>query len=166
MAKQRRSWKAAAAALLACGLLAAMLPAAAASVEAGAVEASQARLLELHRSIFEAAILRDDRAPLRQAALDALLIVPPGGIVEDLPQALSGTSNFAVDAVSVSDERVLLQGDTAVVIARLVLDGTFDGSVLPPMRTLTVFVRTDGDWRLLARSVTACSPRAIAAGRC
>jgi hypothetical protein len=54
-----------------------------------------------------------------------------------------------------------------VIISRLVRDaGERTGSDTNPLRAMNVFVYDGQQWRLLARSLTPCIDRAVAAGRC
>jgi hypothetical protein len=124
-------------------------------------------LLRLHRGMLRSTIIDQDGRALERLALDNLLVIPPGGILETKAEALAGILAFDVDDVSIEDEVVIDHGNTAVVIATL----TLHGEVRPvgrigPMRILSVFVGHDGEWRLLARSLTPCLPVAVAAGRC
>jgi ketosteroid isomerase-like protein len=124
-------------------------------------------LLMIHRGIFEAMILHHDASHFAAVALDELLLIPPGGIVESKDEALAGVGAFAVREVLIEDEVVTQRGNTAVVVARLTLDGeVFPAGRLGTMRTMSVFVRENNEWRLLARSLTPCLPVAVQAGRC
>jgi hypothetical protein len=67
----------------------------------------------------------------------------------------------------IEDEVITQEGNTAVVVAKMTLHGVVQPvGRLGPMRTMSVFVRVDEHWRLLARSLTPCLAVAIQAGRC
>lgn len=103
-----------------------------------------------------------------RAALDALMsddfhfVVMNGAIetkeeVVGTPGAAPQPGPLRVSSLRVEPERVLLRGDTAVVISLLHLEATVQSRPLPDrMRILSVFTTTadDPDWRLTARSIT------------
>lgn len=124
-------------------------------------------LKQLNRELFESVILRRDTTQWSAVALEELLVIPPGGVLENRAQAFAGVRAFDVRALAVVTDSVAIHDDTAVLVGRL----TLDGEVRPvgrvgPLRFMTVFVRTDDGWKLLARSLTPCSERAVEAGRC
>ena len=64
-------------------------------------------------------------------------------------------SPLQVRSLRAEPDRVVIRGTTGAVISTLHLDATVRGRPLPPqMRVLSVFVREDGAWKLLARSIT------------
>ena len=130
-------------------------------------ESPEAGLLKLNRALMESQILRRDASLFEATALPQFLVIPPGGLVETKAQAVAGVTAFSAAGVSITEERVIIQDQTAVVIARVEIDGEVRPvGRLGPMRNMAVFVRTDGRWRLLARSVTPCMQLAISRGRC
>jgi aminopeptidase YwaD len=130
-------------------------------------DAGDDELLRVHREMLQAMIVDHNVRPFDAVALDQLLLIPPGGILESKAEALAGVGAFAVTEVVLEDETVVRHGSTAVVIAKMTLRGEVRPvGRLGPMRTLSAFVLVDGEWRLLARSLTPCLPVAIQAGRC
>ena len=129
-------------------------------------------LLELNRQLLESVFVRGETAMLAAAALPNLVVVPPGGVVENREQVLKGVPNVAgAGAVEIDDVVVAEHGTTAVVVARVQTkrDRPIEGAPLAGagrIRMMNVFVKEQGKWRLLARSITPCIERAIAAGRC
>jgi hypothetical protein len=100
-------------------------------------------------------------------ALPNLVVVPPGGIVENRAQLLSGVQNTLSDSLLVDEVLVADHGTTAVVVARVRMSRQDRPTVgTGRSRMMSVFVHDDRGWRLLARSVTPCIERAISAGRC
>jgi hypothetical protein len=94
------------------------------------------------------------------------LLIHPGGILENKEEVLAGVGAFSVESIDMDNEVVTHHGDTGVVIARLMLYGEVQPvGRFGPMRTMSVFVRVDDEWRLLARSLTPCLPQAVQAGR-
>jgi hypothetical protein len=133
----------------------------------GAQVAEEDVLIRLNRDLLESVFLRQDSTLLGQAALPGLLVVPPGGIVENRAQVFSGLSLTAMDSVRVDDVVVSRHENTAVVISRVTRLGALPASAgTGRIRIMSVFVYTDGRWRFLARSVTPCIERALTVGRC
>jgi hypothetical protein len=124
-------------------------------------------LRRLNTELLEATIVRRDSAALARGSFDEVIVIPPGGIVENKAEALRGVRAFEVAAIAVTDTRVMLQDNTAVVTSKLVLDGEIRGvGRVGPLRVMSVFVRDSVGWRLLARSLTPCREQAVIAGRC
>jgi hypothetical protein len=124
-------------------------------------------LEQLNRELLESVFIRQDPGLLADVALPNLVVVPPGGIVEDKTQVLSGIANVAMDSVRIDDVRISQHGVTAVITARVTrLGSTPSTNSAGRSRIMSVFVHDRNAWRLLARSITPCIERAIAAGRC
>jgi len=124
-------------------------------------------LLSLHRQLLESVFLRGDTVVIAAAALPNLLVVPPGGIVENRRQLLTGVRNTLSDSLHVDDVMVVDHGTTAVVIARVRgIRQSIQSAGTGRARMMSVFVYDNQTWRLLARSVTPCIERAVSAGRC
>jgi hypothetical protein len=129
-------------------------------------------LLDLNRELLQSVFVRGETAMLASAALPNLVVVPPGGVVENREQVLNGVPRIAgAEAVEVDDVVVVDHGTTAVVVARVQTRREKPVAGAPPgdtgrSRMMNVFVHEHGKWRLLARSITPCIERAVAAGRC
>ena len=129
-------------------------------------------LLDLNRQLLESVFVRGETEMLASAALSNLVVVPPGGVVENRQQVLNGVPNVAgAQAVEVDEVVVAEHGTTAVVVSRVQTKRDKPVAGAPPgetgrIRMMNVFVRDQGSWRLLARSITPCIQRAVAAGRC
>lgn len=127
----------------------------------------RADLLQLNRSLLESMLVDQDAGIFARTAVPGVVVIPPGGIVEGREQVIAGLSNFRVSAIELGDVRVVTEGNATVVVGRIVPRGELrSGEALGPMRFLNAYVWTNEGWRLLARSLTPCSERAIAAGRC
>lgn len=124
-------------------------------------------LLRLHQDLLESAFLRSDTSLLAAAALPNLLVVPPGGVVENRQQVLNGVTNLAADSLQIDEVTVVDHGATAVVVARVrVSPRAGEPTGTGRSRMMSVFVSDQQRWRLLARSITPCIERVVAAGRC
>lgn len=132
-----------------------------------AAQEATATLVELNRTLLQQMIVERDATMFQDLALDSFVVVAPGGRIEDRDQAAAGVRAFDATAIAVSDERVVFSDDAAVVVGKLVIDGTMQPlGAVPPMKFMAVFVERDGRWRLLARSLTPCHPVAIERGVC
>lgn len=122
---------------------------------------------QLNREIIEALMLENDPAPLQKAALDQYLVIAPGGRVETKAQAVAGADALDVAGMEISNEQVIFQGDAAVIVGKLDIDGAMQPmGKLPPMKFMATLVKTDGEWRALSRSMTPCAPVAVERGVC
>lgn len=154
--------------LAGCVLIAIACAGAHTSPTMATAEADAQHLEQVNRELFESVILRRDTTLWSALALQELLVVPPGGILENRSQAFAGVRAFDdVQALTLVTDSIAIHDNTAVLVGRLTLDREVRSVGRPgPLRFMTVFVRTDDGWRLLARSLTACSERAVEAGRC
>jgi len=122
---------------------------------------------KLNREITEALLLHNDSDPLERLALAQYLVVAPGGRIETKEQAVSGADSLDVAGMEISNEQVIFQDDAAVIVGKLDIDGTMQPmGKLPPMKFMATFVKTDGEWRALSRSMTPCAPVAVERGVC
>ena len=77
-------------------------------------------LIDLNRQLLESVFVRGETAMLASTALPSLLVIPPGGVVENRQQVLNGVPNVAgAQSVEVDDVVVADHGTTAVVVARV-----------------------------------------------
>lgn len=129
-------------------------------------------LLDLNRQLLESVSVRGETAMLASAALPNLVVVSPGGVVENRERVLNGVPRVAgAEAVEVDDVVVVDHGTTAVVVARALTRREKPVAGAPRgdtgrSRMMNVFVHEQGKWRLLARSITPCIERAVSPGRC
>lgn len=132
-----------------------------------AQDSRASEVIELNRRIMHQQIIERDPGLFQQMALDQFLVVAPGGRIENKAEAVAGVSGWEADSIEVRDEQVIFQGNTAVLVGRLQVDGLMRpvGS-LPPMKFMAVFVETEEGWKLLARSQTPCFEIAIERGFC
>jgi hypothetical protein len=143
--------------LVVCGIAPAATPS----------QADRDALVQLHKELIETTFLRGESALLAATALPNLIVVPPGGVVERRDQVIRGLPNVAAESVQIDDVVVADYGATAVVVARVTAKRTAGGVAgSGRSRMMSVFVRDQEQWRLLARSITPCIERAIEAGRC
>ncbi len=124
-------------------------------------------LRKLNRQILEGLILRQDASTFLAHAHENFVVVAPGGRVEDKAQSAAGASSFDATGVTISGEQATVVDDTAVLVGKLEIDGVMRPvGKLGPMKFMAVFVRQDGEWKLLSRALTPCFEMAIERGFC
>jgi hypothetical protein len=124
-------------------------------------------VIELNSRIMHQQILARDPSLFEVVALDQFLVVAPGGRIEDKAMAAAGVSAWDAAGIEVSEEQVIFEGDTAVLVGRIQIDGVMQPvGQLPPMKFMAVFIEKPDGWRLLSRSLTPCFPIAIERGLC
>ena len=124
----------------------------------------------MNRLLFETQILEQDDAYLRSVTDDSYIIIAPGGVIETREQVIRGLRAFAtVDSITISNERVVRQGPTGIVLNRLQIHGTIQGPIgqIGPISAMTIFNRSeDGDWTVVSRALSLCNPMAVERGIC
>ena len=134
---------------------------------ASAQSAAETEVLMLNERLFRAQIIERDATLLDQVALPHFRVVAPGGLIENKAQAMAGVSAWDVAGIELSGEEVIFDGDVAVVLGRLDIDGTMAPvGRFGPLKYMGVFVRRDGEWRFLSRALTPCIDMLIELGRC
>lgn len=124
-------------------------------------------LLKINRQIMEDMVLRQDPATLLKYAHPDYRVVAPGGRVETKEQTAAGATSLVATGLEISDEQVTIAGDTGVVIGKIDIDGIMKPvGKLGPMKSMVVFVRHDGEWKILSRALTPCIKMAIEHGFC
>lgn len=124
-------------------------------------------VVALDRQILQRLIVEQDADFYMQNTHEDYLVVAPGGKVEDREEAVRGLPSLDVKGIELSDQRVSLSGNTAVVVGKLLMDGTMKPvGRFGPLKYMAVYVHEDGRWRLLGRALTPCLPIAIERGVC
>lgn len=130
-------------------------------------ESDSEALLAINRQMQEDLVLRQDPTTLLEHAHPDFRVIAPGGRVETREQAAAGAASIVATGMRISGEQVMVVDDTGVVIGRLDIDGEMQPvGKLPPMKFMAVFVRQDGEWKLLSRTLTPCLKVAIEHGVC
>jgi hypothetical protein len=133
----------------------------------GAEDARASEIIELNNRLMRQQILERDATLFEELALDQFLVVAPGGRIEDKAMAAAGVNAFDATGIDVRDEQVIFEGNTAVLVGRLQIEGEMmPVGALPPMKFMAVFIERAEGWRLLSRSLTPCLPIAIENGFC
>jgi hypothetical protein len=112
-------------------------------------------LADLNDRVLRAYVLEHDIASYDALAHADYKIVVAPGFIESRDQVLSTAGNLSFRRFDVSTRSVDIVGDTGVVIATVEAEGTVLRQPFPPrIVMMNVYVRQNGDWKLLARSMT------------
>lgn len=80
---------------------------------------------------------------------------------------IAGLPGWDATDVTLTGTEVLFHGEVATVMGRMDIDGTMRPiGRWGPLKYMSTWVKDDGDWRLLSRSLTPCIDRLIEVGRC
>jgi ketosteroid isomerase-like protein len=113
-------------------------------------------LLQLERDFTQAWVKGDAKWIAEHEAADLIMTGPDGVLsnkADDLASLKAGTSK--VESMSVDDMRVLVLGDTAVVVGRLTTKGKYLGKDMSGVSRFTdTFVKRDGRWQVVASQNT------------
>ncbi len=105
-----------------------------------------------------AALLAADVEALAQLLSDRLVFAHATAVYEDKATLLAkmGTGNIVYNTLEITEPRVVDLGETALLFSRLTAAVTVGGQPKSiDNRTLSVWAREDGQWRLVAYQPTA-----------
>lgn len=113
-------------------------------------------LLQLERD-FAQAWVKGDAKWIAEHEADEMIITGPDGVLSNKPEDLGSlkAGDSKVESMSVDDMRVLVLGDTAVVVGRLTSKGKYLGKDVSGVSRFTdTFVKRDGRWQVVASQNT------------
>lgn len=117
--------------------------------------ASEDELIALNKNIYLEYVLNHNTKPFAQAAKDDFVLITGIGTLETKQQVINGVENLKITSLEVISDDVLLFKTTAVVIGKLVMEGTVMGQPIPKnIRFSSVFVKENGKWKLQSRTMT------------
>lgn len=143
--------------VIAAAVLVATAGPAAAQAASGAAVEEQIKKIEKDRA---AAVTRADVAALDAITSDDYSLIDRNGRVRDKAQTMNAikTGDIKITSNEVSDLKVRVYGDTAVVTGRADTKGTIGGrDVSGPMLFTRVYVKKSGRWQSVAFQQTAIS---------
>jgi ketosteroid isomerase-like protein len=143
--------------VIAAAVLVATAGPAAAQAASGAAVEEQIKKIEKDRA---AAVTRADVAALDAITSDDYTLIDRNGRVRDKAQTMNAikTGDIKITSNEVSDLKVRVYGDTAVVTGRADTKGTIGGrDVSGPMLFTRVYVKKSGRWQSVAFQQTAIS---------
>lgn len=124
-------------------------------------------LLRLNTELVRSQIIDRDPTFISRVALENFRVLAPGGLFENKEQVIAGLPAWDATDVTLTGTKVLFHGDVAIVMGRMDIDGTMRPvGRWGPLKYMSTWVKEDGDWRLLSRSLTPCIDKLIELGRC
>lgn len=122
----------------------------------GKTEVEQ-NLIKLDRDLLDAMIRKDMSVADRVEVADHVFINPGGGVEVKGQQVGPGP---VINTVDTSEAVVRVYGDTAVLTGKAMVKGGFTNGpdISGPYRYMRVFVKQQGEWRLVATTVTPIKP--------
>src|SRR6266581_77227 len=144
--------------VIAAAVLVATAGPAAAQAASGAAVEEQIKKIEKDRA---AAVTRADVAALDAITSDDYTMINRNGRLMDKAQTMSGikTGDIKITFNEVSDLKVRVYGDTAVVTGRSETKGTVGGrDVSGPNLFTRVYVKKNGRWQSVSFPQTAITP--------
>ena len=117
-------------------------------------------LTKLDRELIDAAV-RNDQTLMQRVAVERHVFINPAGGVQER----GDTTGPKIESIQSEDVQVRVHGDTAILIGRANVKGRFpDGpDITGPYRYMRVFVKQQGQWRLVATQITGIQPATPAA---
>ena len=114
-------------------------------------------LIKLDRDLLYA-MIRKDRSMADRVEMANHVFINPGGGVEVKGQPVG--PGPVIDSVDTSEAVVYVHDNTAVLTGKAMVKGKFPAGpdISGPYRYMRVFVKQQGDWRLIATTVTPIKP--------
>lgn len=130
-------------------------------------DADRETLLRLNAEVARSQIVDRDPTVISKVALENFRVLAPGGLFENKEQVIAGLPAWDATDVTLTSTQVVFHGDVAIVMGRMDIDGTMRPvGRWGPLKYMSTWVKEDGDWRLLSRSLTPCLDKLIELGRC
>lgn len=124
-------------------------------------------LLELNERLARSQIVERDPTFLAEVAVEDLRVLAPGGLIEGKQQVIAGLSGWDAVDVTLSKTEIVFHHNIAIVSGRMDIDGTMHPvGRWGPLKYMSTWVKDDGRWRLLSRSLTPCLDKLVEMGRC
>lgn len=124
-------------------------------------------LLRLNEEFTRSQIV--DRSPdvLNRVAMDNFRVLAPGGLIENKAQVIRGLSAWDATDVVLSDTEIVFHDEVAIVMGRMDVEGVMRPvGEWGPLKYMSTWVKSEGEWRILSRSLTPCLEILIQMDRC
>ena len=118
------------------------------------------QLIYLQRALIDE-MIRNETQLFSQVASDDYISVNPVGMVANKAQAIASAKNYQFQSVDMEDVQVRINGDSGIVTGRAMVKGRIAGGpnsgmdISGPIRFSHVYVKQDGQWRLVAAQLTS-----------
>ena len=112
-------------------------------------------LEELNEFLFTEYSLNKNTKPLSQIATEDFILVAAPGIIENKQQAIDGVENLNISAVNVIVNKTIRTENIGIVVGILEMKGTIMNRPVPgKIRYTSTFIKEEGHWKLIARTMT------------
>ena len=127
----------------------------------GTSDAATADLVALEKQ-FTQALIKGDVESLDRLVIDDWIIIGPEGRVINKSAFIDVVKSGALthSTMEFDETRVRIYGDTAMVTARAVTTGTYQGQAFATReRSTDIFVRQQGQWRCVLTQLTTITEK-------
>ena len=112
-------------------------------------------LEELNEYLFSEYALKKNTKPLQEIATDDFVLIAAPGMIENKEQAIRGVGNLNISSVTVTTDKIIVKENIGIVIGILEMKGTIMNRPVPgKIRYSSTFIKEDGKWRLMLRTMT------------
>lgn len=130
-------------------------------------ESEKQIILEMNQKIIQAMVVENDPSVFEKHSHPNFRVIAPGGKLENKEEVIRGVNSLDAKAVNLSDEEIIFYGNTAILTGKMHIDGSMQPlGKLGPAKYMTVFIKVNGEWRMVSRSITPCAQIAIDNGFC
>jgi hypothetical protein len=142
------------------GFAAIILFASSVGAQAAKFTGEAAELARLTHTINESYIGRGDPGPTAALATDNYRFVLFNGSIESKDQVVSTIGGLKTTSFEEEIQSVDITGNTGIVISQFIAPGTLNGrpALATPTRSLMVWSRVDGNWRLVSQALHVMRP--------
>ncbi len=126
----------------------------------GARQIASEQELQTVEQTWAGAVKQRDTAKINNIQAEEFEFTGPNGQIWTKARALESikSGQLLIDSFEMSEFKIRIYGDTAVVNFRVVWDGTSNGvDISGPQRMTDVFVKRDGHWQCVASQATRIS---------
>lgn len=135
--------------------------------DASVAEGDEQVLMELNERLARSQIVERDPSFLEEVAVEQLRVLAPGGLIEGKQQVIAGLSGWDAVDVTLSKTEFTFYQNIAIVSGRMDIDGTMHPvGRWGPLKYMSTWIKDEGRWRLVSRSLTPCLDKLIEMGRC
>lgn len=109
--------------------------------------------------VYTDAALKADTAAYDRITADDYIFIPPDGTVNTKVDEMKNVSTYKFEALDPSDQRIRIYGDTALSTGVVAVKGKVgDADVSGKYRYITVWVRRNGEWKVVVEQLTSIAP--------